>query len=227
VAFVAAALLGLANHKAVVAIGGMVLGGVLYQGLKRQWRQAIHSALASPVAWGFAAGTGVFWAYGLSVAPSAFIQDHLLHHIVDRVRHVDALHYVRPGVYPGVEDLWWRYVVDAGVALPAVGVGALVWLVLRGAGRSRPVLVLALWGVAVSAAFSWVDWRQTKHLIQLMPVLVLAPAAAAGEASRLGRVAWAGLLVVASAAAGYLAYDWIARGFAAFSPFGLTPAGGW
>jgi len=350
VAFVAGALLALANHKAVVAVGGMILAGVLYHGLRRVlahgqaggtdmsrkpspkaaspapvrqplrgvlahghtggtavrekyppkaaspapvrqplrgvWRAGLRNAVTSPVAWGFAAGTAVFWTYGLAVSADVFIQDHLTYHIVNRVAHVDALQYVKPGVYPSVGALWWGFVRDAGVALPAVGAAALVWLAARGAGarpgwrflfsqttpsqggvastgtptpargagarpgwryryeqktlsqgsaastgtptpargagRSRPFLTLAFWGLAVAVAFSVVDWRQTKHLMLLMPVLVLAPAAAAGASARLGRLVWAGLLLVATAAALFLTVDWIGRGFDSF-----RPVGGW
>lgn len=220
VAFTAGAFLALANHKAVVAVAAMVLAGAVAHALRKGWRGGLRALITSPVLWGFVAGTAAFWVAGLLVSPEVFITDHLLYHGLDRVAHVDTLGYVVGGVYPGVGELWWRFVWDLGLALPAVAAAALVWLVAAGAGRERHVLTLIFWLVLVSVAFSVIDWRQTKHLMHLMPVVVLAPAAAAGWSRRLGRVVWTGLLVVALLAAATHSVDWISRGFYSWAPAG-------
>ncbi len=150
--------------------------------------------LRHPVVLGFAAGTLLYWGYGLSINAAAFWQDHVHSHFLDRIMHVDPFHY---SGYPSPLGLWREFCEHTGylllrghkiyllLPLGIISIAALAWRFLEhGKGllpNIRALLpVWLLWSVLLSVAFTWIDWRQTKHLGPLLLLLVMAPAAWAG-----------------------------------------------
>ena len=112
--------------------------------------------LRHPVVLGFAAGTLLYWGYGLSINAAAFWQDHVHSHFLDRIMHVDPFHY---SGYPSPLGLWREFCEHTGylllrghkiyllLPLGIISIAALAWRFLRWEGaapqHSRPVARLA------------------------------------------------------------------------------------
>jgi len=189
IGFIVGILAALFNHKLIllpVAIGVWQLA--CKKGLRR--------ALLHPVVIGFLAGWLVYGIYGLSLAPSAFIHDHLQTHLVDRITRHNEYGYTG---YLGPLSLWGELNAHSGyLLLPAglVAMIALLWSSRRrgdselldpanlldrsnDSARSRallPVGLCAIWTIILATLFMWTDWRQTKHVtpLLLLPPLMLA-----------------------------------------------------
>lgn len=145
---------------------------------------------AHPALLGFAAGTALFWAWGLAIDASVFWTDHIRSHLLDRIVHVNPLGY---GGYPDPAALWSEFVRHTGFLLLPLG----AWAVADGLRRGRDRDLLgpwAVWMLMTSLAYTAVDWRQTKHLMPLLLPLFLAPARWASYDRRALRAAAAGLL---------------------------------
>lgn len=200
-AFLAGAFAALADHK--LAFLPLALAAW-------EWRRArrLHPAAA-----GFAAGTALFWAWGLSVDAGAFWLDHVRTHLLDRAAHVNPLGY---GGYPGPFGLWLEFVRHTGVVLVPLGAWATAELARR---ETKDYGAWALWMLLLGAAFTVVDWRQTKHLTPLLIPLLLAPARRSASSRATLRATAAVLLFLVV---------WNLRAVAAlgrdFASFTVTPA---
>ena len=93
-------------------------------------------------------------------------------HIINRILSDTA--EMNQDSYPSIAELWrelWQY---TGHLLLPMGPPR------TGVGRSPPPpangRLMAIWTLIAAAAFSLVDWRQTKHLMPLLIPLCLAPA---------------------------------------------------
>ncbi|GAG26322.1 unnamed protein product, partial [marine sediment metagenome] len=198
--FLCGGFLALVNHKLVLLPVAMVVWELFCRAGKQiSGRPA--GALLHPAAVGFAAGTALFWLWGLAIDPADFWQDHLRTHYLDRLLHHNPLGY---GGYPSVAGLWIEFFKHTGYVLLPMGVAALVLLQKRYWDPSSPdesrqtVGLWLVWTLLTAAAFSLVDWRQTKHLMPLMLVFYLAPARwAAHHRSRLWLVAAVFLVLTA------------------------------
>ena len=183
------------NHKLIVVVAGVLLGCIagarhLRAGLRR------GAALAG----GAAAGTALFWVYGLVIAPGDFRTAHLGHHLWQRLTHANPLGY---GGYPSVAHLWREFIAHTGFVLLPAGLLLAAVDVGRGRDRGTPAVseswVLLGWIAVTAVTFSVVDWRMTKHLMPMALALhmLLTPArhaapwrVAAAAASCLWLIAW-------------------------------------
>jgi hypothetical protein len=186
----------------------------------------LAGALLHPVVLGFAAGAALFWLWGFSVNGAEFWLDHVQTHFIRRILHDNLLNY---SGYPGVAALWLEFWRHTGYLLLPLGLAALLLCglprfrgaaVAAGSAPARTPALWLLWTLLTAAAFSLVDWRQTKHLMPLLIPLYLAPACwAAGGKRQLALV----LLLMAGLTAWNLVTVWrLAHDFAALS---ITP--GW
>ncbi len=174
----------LADHKMVLLPASLVMWEVL-RATGRSLRKVATAAIGHPIVLGFALGTAVFWAYGLSVSPADFWTDHVRHHLVDRVIHRNA-RGLDMSKYPGVVALWVEFFRHTGYVLVPLGGAALGLLCSTRAPNDdrdgeKPVAgwrttsgLWTIWAVATAIAFSSIDWRQTKHLASLTLPLFLA-----------------------------------------------------
>jgi len=164
----------LVDHKLIVLVAGSVIGWVA---AARRLREGVRRSAVLVV--GFAAGTALFWWYGLAIAPMDFVSDHLRHHLWERLAHNNSLGY---GGYPSVVGLWREFAAHTGVILLPVAL-VLAAVDLRRTPerptRRTPLPWLLLgWIVVTVVAFSVIDWRMTKHLMPMVIALhvLLAPA---------------------------------------------------
>jgi len=167
----AALFLGLANHKAVIlpmAIGMREFSARLG---KEKILRVLKAAALHPAFIGFLAGTFLFWAYGLILKPDVFIQEHFQYHLINRIVHRADLGYTG---YPAAWKLWKGFFWYP-LGQPILFLGAIVLILalkeLRKAENRKPAL--ALWFLLGAFFFTVVDWRQTKHLMLLVPALVI------------------------------------------------------
>jgi hypothetical protein len=136
---------------------------------------AVRAVFARPdIRTGFIVGVAflVGWAsfalYGLGIAPEAFIADHLVGHVAERIalRGIDLFGY--NWTYPSVTGLWIEFTNHSGWLLAPLA--ALAGVHALGKVREAHGLFL-VWVVIGAVLFSLVDWRQTKHLAHLLPAL--------------------------------------------------------
>ena len=161
------ALMALADHKTVLlpisaAFAAITLGG-----------RRLRAALVHPAVIGFALGTMVFWAFGLWTNATAFVQDHVRHHVLDRIAHDNPLGYAG---YPSAAALWSEFVAHTGYLLVPAGLAFLI-VDLRARGRAASVMRRGTWLIYIlvtAVVFTIVDWRMTKHLALIIMPLVLA-----------------------------------------------------
>ncbi len=186
VAVAAGAFAALADHKLVLVALAVVLWRFFARDAPRDVPRGSSRALGAlarrvlhPVGVGFALGTVAFWTWGLLINAGAFVQDHLRNHLLDRITHDNPLGYEG---YPSFAALWEEFQRHTGwILLPAFLLAFLVDRRIRGRHREASALDLRtlcfLVALLTAAAFSLVDWRQTKHLAPiLLPVfLVLTP----------------------------------------------------
>jgi hypothetical protein len=181
----AGVLAGLANQKLMLMPAALVAWELLRLAPIWKVRETVRAVL-HPVALGFAAGTMLFWAWGLAISPATFWLEQIRYHLIDRLVHENPLGYAN---YPSVAGLWLEFWEHTGYVLLPLGIVALGVLCLRkeppGEGdkadratagwRHTPGL-WTLWALLTAVVFSLIDWRQTKHLLPLLLPLHLAPA---------------------------------------------------
>jgi hypothetical protein len=169
----AGALAALANHKALV-VGAAALAAAW---LRRRPAAAVVLA-------GITAGTALFWAWGLAIAPGDFVGEHLLDHGIKRFALGEATTRGGASVYPSRLGVWGEFATNHGWPWVAAAAAALVWGAARAAKRAaepdplgEAVEILVPWLLVGAAVFTWIDWRQTKHLALLVPAATILVAA--------------------------------------------------
>ena len=169
--FLTALFLGLANHKAVILPVAIGIREFFVRIGKERILRVLKAAALNPAVIGFLAGTLLFWAYGLTLKPDVFIQEHFRYHLINRIAHRADLGYTG---YPSPLKLWagFFYYSPGQPILLLAAIGLIYFLKdLRKAERRESVL--ALWFLLGAVAFTIVDWRQTKHLMLLVPALMI------------------------------------------------------
>jgi hypothetical protein len=172
--------LALANHKAIVL--PMCLG--IWELIKSYWvdqggKGRLIRIVMHPAIVGFILGFLIFVVYGLLVNPEEFWKDHVRTHFVDRVFHYNPLGYTG---YPSIPKLWIEFIAHTNFLLFPLACLALISLfpqtTFQANGKTLTVKTGAwlFWCLGMAIAFSFVDWRMTKHLMPLLIPFHLAPA---------------------------------------------------
>ena len=147
-------------------------------------------SVALSLAGGFVLGNAVWFGYGLILDPATFIRDHVQLHLVNRFLLNDVRFTASAVRYaPSIPALWTEFLSHTGwliVPLGALGAAGLL-------GRRHPAGVLAFWIAIGAVGFSVTDWRQTKHLMLILPAVAAGAVAAVALAPK-------GLRTAASAA---------------------------
>jgi len=182
--FLAALFLGLANHKAVIlpiAIGIRELFSHVRRPTSdvRRLLTVLKAAALNPAVIGFLVGTLLFWAYGLTLKPDVFVQEHFRYHLINRITHRADLGYTG---YPSSWQLWAGFFLySPGQPILLLGAIGLIYFLKDLRAYARPYgrkmetsePALALWFLLGALFFTIVDWRQTKHLMLLVPALMI------------------------------------------------------
>jgi hypothetical protein len=215
--FATSAFAALADHKLVFLPVTLGVSALVFH-----W---LDSSTAPPTrrlpiaALGFALGTLLFWMWGFAIAPASFLRDHVHNHLIDRVTHVNPLGY---GDYPTAAALWGEFNAHTGYLLLPVGALVLVIDLFRRRRETPGLPAPGIWLAYLTLtaiAFTVVDWRMTKHLVPLVPLLCLGLTPERGAPRWRVAVAlmtWAVVSVVNVTMLGTLARD--------FEAFTVTPA---
>jgi hypothetical protein len=186
-----------ANHKLLLIPASLALWRMLIA--RRGGTRDVVRAALHPVVIGFLVGALAFAAYGLWVSPGDFWNDHIRHHIVDRILNTNR-RGMDLSVYPGPGGVWLEFWRDTSYLFLPAGMLALARLVIRRpieAGWGALPGFLFTWVLLSGLAFTVVDWRQTKHLAEVVaPALVVALGLAGAAAGRYRWAAMAGLLLL-------------------------------
>ncbi len=226
----AGALLAVLDHKTVLLVIAVAAwcGGRALQARRRPDPRAVALTL------GFAAGTAAWWSYGLWVSARVFVQDHLRAHILHRVllndvrfAHDAVSHYA-----PSIPEVWREFAAHTGWALVPLALAAAVAALAR--PKNERLVLLALWALSGAVAYSVVDWRQTKHLMNgLVPMTALAVALVlppvAGERTITSRAARAvvALLLAAGTLLNIATDARLIRDFGSLTISGASDVDGW
>jgi hypothetical protein len=181
----ASALAFLADQKGALVPAAWALAAPWSAG----WRRLVPLA-------GAAGALVLFAAYGWAVDARGFSYDFLQEHVLRRLAPTDV-RFTASGThsYPSIPALWVEFGAHYGLLLTAWG----AWATLKTLRSERPAARAAALSVLLGAVvFSLTDWRQTKHLAQVVPLGLVAIAAAWPRSERGRRLAWvAAMLVVA------------------------------
>ena len=189
-------------HRLLLGPSGVPRGERMFDGAARRNRplrgrlaSVLSDSSAVSLGGGFVLGYAAWLAYGLSLDAAGFIRDHIQLHVINRFLLNDVRFTAAPGHYsPSIPGVWWEFASHSGwFLLPLAIVGTLLMLSRR-AGRFG---VLALWAIIGALLFSVTDWRQTKHLMLLLPPLVVGAAGLLASRRRILRLAAAVALAAA------------------------------
>lgn len=136
----------------------------------------------------------LFAAYGWAVDARSFSYDFLQEHVLRRLAPTDV-RFTAGGAhsYPSIPALWVEFGAHYGLLFTAW----VAWATLKCLRSERPAARAAAASVLLGAVvFSLTDWRQTKHLAQVVPLGLVAIAAAWPRSERSGRLAWAAAILV-------------------------------
>jgi hypothetical protein len=182
--YVAGALAILSNQKALVV--AMAVGA--FRTMVAVAQRPTRLAAAAPYVLGIVAGGTAFWVYGLAIAPSEFVADHVLDHALKRFAGGEVTSRAGQAVYASRPGIWLEFARHMGggwVILAAAGLTLglrQTWREVAAeptgeSSRGSLVAILTLWSIVGAVVFTATDWRQTKHLCLIVPALSVLIAA--------------------------------------------------
>lgn len=156
---------GLVNQKILVLIIAIALLNIIrifYY--KRKGHLWLSSILDVPII-GYMLGMAVYWIYGFIIDKHSFILCHIQMHFLDRIFHLRQIY----SAYPSIWKLWREFQIEFPLFI--LTFPALTFLWKKYIQRKEGVLIL--WFLVGALSFSIVDWKQTRHLMNLVPALVI------------------------------------------------------
>lgn len=156
------------NHVAIILPIAIIIREFLLQlrNLK------IKVFFSNPAVVGFISGTILFWIYGITIEAKTFFFDHIRYHLWDRIFHINSLGY---GGYPSIAGLWKRFAYELGYPLFFLCVASSLFSLRQIKKIDARETVLSFWFLIGAIIFSLVDWRDSAHLVFIIPALVMAP----------------------------------------------------
>lgn len=164
--FLPAFIAGLINQKIIILILSIILIH-LYRFFKRRGRFSLTAFLNyEPIVTGYFLGTMIFWAYGLIISTDAFLVSHLHTHFFDRLFHINTMFKED---YPSIVRLWLDFIVE----FPFIVITLISFFGAWKTFTQNNLKVTYLYPLVGGVVFSLVDWKQTNHLMCLVPILLL------------------------------------------------------
>ena len=177
-----------ANQKTLFIIGAIVLlNAIIY--IKKKEEKDMRNIIVNPSIIGYTLGMVLFWIYGLLIDSQSFIHTHIKTHIFNRIFHIGSM----PVKYLSILRLWMEFLVEAPVFILAVLALVFVWK--KYINRKEGIFIL--WFLVGAISFSIVDWRQTRHLMLLVPALIVLSMMAIAQVNKWLKRGFILLLVVA------------------------------
>ncbi len=186
--FSAAALMAGSNQKALLIVPAVLLHHLITEiragGFKGVWSW-VAGLVTNPFFLGVVVGWGGFCAYGLWADADTFVRDHLYYDFRDRFLLQDVrFGHLDEWWYPSIPEVWLEFARNLSWLFLPLAAVAVLWLTPR---VSAPEWVLVPWMLVGSALGSLTDWRQTKHLMLILPPLIIGWTVVAGRGGRVLR----------------------------------------
>ena len=138
----------------------------------------LTSPLSDKIIQGFFLGTMIFWLYGLWVNPRAFYEDQITYHLAQRFSLDDIqltssqiLNHSKKFAYPSITEVWKEFSNHLGFPFLLIATPLTIYSLSR---IKEKKAVLGLWFCVGGILFSLTDWRQTKHLMLIIPPLIIS-----------------------------------------------------
>ena len=130
------------------------------------------ASISDRIVQGAIISTIFFWTYGFTVNSRAFLEDHITYHIAHRFS-LDDIRFAHSKIlwYPSIIELWKEFNNHLGFPFLLISI-PLTLYTIRYIKEEKSIL--GLWFLAGSFLFSVTDWRQTKHLMHVIPPLVIS-----------------------------------------------------
>lgn len=162
-------LCALSDHKTVILFAAIVITDLIFALRDRQERSFAKYAPSYSVM-GFLAGVFCYWVYGFCVDPRNFFADHFLYHFFNRVMHINEFGY---GGYLSVLQLWRTYAAYVGIPVFLLALYVVGDTLRRIREPVQSDILFCFWLAIGAASFSWIDHRQTAHLVFITPALIV------------------------------------------------------
>jgi len=122
---------------------------------------------------GFLIGTIIFWLWGITLNREAFMNQHVREHLFGRVFYglLDLFGSKRAQV--SICDLWMDFYGGVGPLFPVLFIWVLFDFIKNRFQGQKGKLFLLIQLIIGAISFSVVDNRQTKHLMLIMPAMVI------------------------------------------------------
>jgi len=156
------------NQKIIILIFAVFMVNLIRFCKNNEKNKSIRELfLNDPIINGYFLGTLLFWAYGFLIDKQAFIASHIHAHFFDRIIHLNSMF---PEDYPSVFALWREFNIEFPFLVLSV---LAVICSFRKFFNSR-MSVFPVWILCGAFIFSIVDWKQTNHLMCIVPPLIIA-----------------------------------------------------
>ncbi len=194
--FAAAALMAGSNQKTLLLVPALLLHQLLLRiraaGIRGAWSW-LTGLIADPFFCGVLVGWGTFCAYGLWADADTFVRDHLYYDFRDRFLLQDVrFQHLDGWWYPSITEVWLEFSRNLNWIFLPIALLAVLWLAPR---MGTHAWVIVPWVLLGAVLGSVTDWRQTKHLMLILPPLVVSWAVALDRVGTTLRVlAWGAAL---------------------------------
>ncbi|MFA5144801.1 MAG: hypothetical protein WC723_02170 [Candidatus Omnitrophota bacterium] len=169
--FISGFLCAVSDHKTLILIMAILARDFILAVKNNEKRPILKSVFGNYIFIGFILGVLAYWIYGLMIDARMFIIDHFLYHFLDRVLHINEFGYTG---YLSVSKLWLTYGGYLGWPLFLLSLYAVVYYLRFIFNSYRNETIFSLWFIIGAIAFTWIDFRQTYHLVYITPALIIA-----------------------------------------------------
>ena len=168
--FIAGLFGALTDQKTVIFIIAVGIRELLSENISI-WNR-LKRSLSEKIIQGYVFGTMFFWLYGFIVNKRAFVEDHITYHIANRFS-LDDVRLAPSKIisYPSIIELWKEFNNHLGFPFLIIAIPLTIYTIKSIKNRKS---ILGLWFSVGAVLFSITDWRQTKHLMHILPPLVIS-----------------------------------------------------
>lgn len=167
--------MALIDHKLFIAPLSAFICGLFSADAVTPFFKKISSAFSrsKDIIAGFFIGTAIFWLWGIMLDQKAFTNQHCWDHLFARIFHglLDLFRIEKAKV--GIFDLWIDFYRGIGPLFPVVFIWAAFDFIKNRFQGQKGKLFLFIQFCVGFISFSLVDNRQTKHLMLIMPAMVI------------------------------------------------------
>ncbi len=139
--------------------------------LNLNYSQKIKRLFTNKALLGFLSGMAIFWSYGLLTNTKVFWEEHVQHHLFNRIFHINDLGYSH---YPSIGNLWKEFIKNTGgIFFLTAFLSITIFFIKKSFPQKTKLGVIFVWFLTGSFIYSIVDWRVHYHLLLILPPLII------------------------------------------------------